>query len=199
MIKTLLLKIRDYLRKPKGFKNTTKVRFGKNVVIESCKSTTIGDYSFIGKNVVIGKGKVSIGSYTSIGPDSIIGLNNHPLNWISSSPVFYSSSWGKSKMDFRGRFNSENTIIGSDVWIGSRVMIKAGVSIGHGAVIGAGSIVTKNVEPYSIVAGLPAKFIRYRFDEKARLYLLKSQWFNTDFKDLNIEQFTRPYDGEPIE
>ena len=78
----------------------------------------------------------------------------------------------------------KNTFIGNDVWIGQNVIVKQGVSIGTGAVIGMGSIVTKNVEPYSIVAGCPAKEIRKRFDEITVKKLLESNWWNYKDEDL---------------
>ena len=70
------------------------------------------------------------------------------------------------------------TTIGNDVWISANVFVKKGVSIGSGAIIGAGSVVTKDVEPYSIMVGNPATLLRYRFDEEDREMLLKAQWWN---------------------
>lgn len=73
---------------------------------------------------------------------------------------------------------TKQTIIGNDVWIGLRVTIIAGVNIGHGAIIGAGSVVTHDVPPYSIVAGVPAKVIKFRFSEDVREKLLESEWWD---------------------
>lgn len=73
-------------------------------------------------------------------------------------------------------------LIGNDVWIGSNVSILGGIEIGNGAVIGAGAVVTKNVEPYSVVAGVPAKELRKRFTEKEILFLESFKWWNKDIK-----------------
>jgi hypothetical protein len=95
------------------------------------------------------------------------------------------------------------TEIGSDVWIGANAVIKAGLKIGNGAVIGAGAVVTKDVEPYAIVAGVPAKLIRYRFTELQIKFLLESKWWERsdawlkeNWKDLlDIEQLMKKNDG----
>jgi serine acetyltransferase len=72
--------------------------------------------------------------------------------------------------------------IGNDVWIGNNVTILGGVSVGNGAIIGAGAVVTKNVEPYSIVGGVPAKVLKYRFDETSRKSLLNFAWWEKDIQ-----------------
>ncbi|MDG1302238.1 MAG: CatB-related O-acetyltransferase [Opitutae bacterium] len=83
--------------------------------------------------------------------------------------------------------------IGSDVWIGARVVLVGGVRIGHGAIIATGSVVTKDVEDYAVVAGVPAKHIRYRFHEERRCALLKDPWWDKseDWICENLGQFTR--------
>lgn len=78
----------------------------------------------------------------------------------------------------------KQTIIGSDVWIGHNVSIKAGVTVGTGAVIGTGAVVTKDVPPYAIVAGVPAKVIRFRFSPDVIKALLKSEWWTLSDDDL---------------
>lgn len=74
----------------------------------------------------------------------------------------------------------QDTFIGNDVWIGDDSLVLGGVVIGDGAIIAARSVVTKNVEPYSIVGGVPAKLIRFRFDKEIRSHLQKSEWWNRD-------------------
>ena len=76
-----------------------------------------------------------------------------------------------------------STTIGNDVWIGINAIIKAGITIGNGAVIGAGSVVTKNVPPYAIVAGNPAKIIRYRYNEE-ELKEIPEQWWDKDINSI---------------
>ncbi len=119
-----------------------------------------------------------IGSFCSISNHVIIGGGMHPINWVSTSPVFYKGRDSvKTKFSEFERENQKRTIIGNDVWIGARVMLKQGVTIGHGAIIGMGSIVTKDVAPYSIVAGCPAKEIRKRFDPLIIERMLLSEWW----------------------
>lgn len=122
-----------------------------------------------------------IGNFCSIARECYIGGASHPLDWVSTSGCFY------LKSNYTGMCYNEadyqwhrQTKIGNDVWLGIRTIIRGGVSIGDGAVIGAGSIVTKDVGPYEIWAGNPARFIRKRFDDETIEKLLKSQWWNWD-------------------
>lgn len=135
---------------------------------------------------------VSIGRYCSIARDVQIGHGFHPDNWLSVNPIQYFPNYrnwrsfsGKMQSDFvHSEFNwSKHTTIGNDVWIGNHVIIKDGVNIGDRAIIGAGSIVTKDVEPYSVVAGNPAKIIRYRFDHKVIEALQNIEWWKYDIYD----------------
>ncbi len=116
------------------------------------KDFCLGKYSFINKGCFIGP-KVSCGNYVMFGPYVVIAGSDHAFDVIGQ-PMYFS-----------GRQEVDETKIGNDVWIGANSCIKAGVSIGEGAIIGMGSVVLKDVKPYSIVAGNPAKFIRMRFDE----------------------------------
>ena len=112
-------------------------------------NVSIDDYSGIGINCEI-NGPVEIGKYVNMGPEVVIYTKNHSFE-DKSLP-----------MQQQGYTLEKKVVIGNDVWIGRRVIILPGVNIGDGAIIGAGAIVTKNVEPYSIVGGSPAKLIRYR-------------------------------------
>lgn len=148
-----------------------------------------------------------IGRYCSIGENLKIIRNTHPMDRLSSSPVFYSPrkfrEWGgKMTPDVKlSEFEpaSEAVSIDHDVWIGDDVRIKSGVHIGTGAVIAAGSIVTKNVSPYEIVAGVPAKKIRFRFDQSLRQDLLATNWWQYSPQDLlrfnqeNPEAFAKEF------
>lgn len=139
--------------------------------------STIGRYTYLSKNCWIIN--ADIGSFCSIASNVMIGGGKHPLNHVSTSPVFYSKKNVLKTCFAEVNFGEyDQTSIGNDVWIGTNAFIKGGVTIGHGAVIGAYSVVTKNVEPYSIVGGNPAKLIRKRFDDSTIEKLLKSQWWN---------------------
>jgi len=142
------------------------------------RNVELNEYSYIGSRTKILNTK--IGKYCSIGPDCRIGLAKHPLNFISTSPIFYSDKnpFNKKWVKYNNYEEEKRIIIGNDVWIGSNVIVKGGIKIGNGAVIGAGAVVTKEVSPYSIVAGVPAKLIKKRFDEKTIKQLEKVKWWN---------------------
>ena len=170
----------------KGVKILKKARVG------NCK---IGKYSYIGINSNFSN--TNIGSFCSIGPDVLCGLGDHPIDFVSTYPGFYSnqasgSYWFGHVHDFK---EQQNTIIESDVWIGAKVIIKGGVHIGTGAIIGAGAVVTKNIPPYAIVGGIPAKILKYRFDENLISLLIESKWWEKNEETLkNLSS----YFNEPL-
>ena len=131
-----------------------------------------------------------IGKYCSLGNNIKVVRGNHPSkNFVSTCPAFYSDSLKKEGIYFddyiefkthtetKNKFTAE---IGNDVWIGDNVTILGGVIIGDGAIIGAGSVVIKDVDPYSIVGGVPAKEIRKRFDKEDIVFLNSLKWWNKD-------------------
>jgi acetyltransferase-like isoleucine patch superfamily enzyme len=145
------------------------------------QQTTLGNYSYVQKNTVISN--ASIGAFCSIAANVTIGLANHPTTMISTCPVFYDNTQPLPYFFTRSKLFNDNlpkTTIGSDVWIGQGAMIKAGVTIGVGAVIGAGAVVTKDIQPYNIVAGVPAREIKRRFDDVMCQRLINSQWWELD-------------------
>ena len=157
---------------------TSKVEAGSEIV-----NSIFDRHSFCGYNCEIIN--CHIGSFCSIANNVKIGGGMHPITWVSTSPVFYEGRDSvKAKFYEHKREEDKKTIIGNDVWIGQNVIIKQGVTIGTGAIIGMGSIVTKDVEPYSIVAGCPSKEIRKRFDDITIAKLLKSNWWNYNDEDL---------------
>lgn len=146
-------------------------------------NSEIGKYSFCGYNGDFYHTK--IGNFTSIANDVVVGGGQHPLDWVGMSPVFYAGSDSVSfKLSKFQRPEVLTTYIGSDVWIGRRAIIKQGVNIGHGAVVGMGSVVTKDVNPYEVVAGVPARKIRKRFDEDIIDRLMELKWWEMDLKEL---------------
>lgn len=126
-----------------------------------------------------GKAKLRIGRFCSIADGVGIALSSaHRPDWITTYPFSYVLD---GFQDVQGLPVSKgNVTIGNDVWIGKNAIIMSGVTIGDSAVIGAGSIVTKDVEPYAIVAGNPARLIRKRFDQRTIDELLKIKWWNWD-------------------
>lgn len=160
------------------------IRIERDVVISN-KKIKIGRYTFIGKGASIGRNTESIGRYCSLASGCVVGLNYHPMEKLSTSAAFYSKSWGiyNGDVDYISSFQEgRQTIIKNDVWVGANVIILGGVSIGNGAVIGAGSVVTKDVPDYAVVAGNPAKIIRYRFNEGVIKKLLYLKWWEKEPK-----------------
>lgn len=144
----------------------------------------LGDYSYISKNSNVKN--CIIGKFCSIGPNFCCGLGLHPTNGISTSPMFYSTARQNgvtlSKENKVGE--SKQTTIGNDVFIGANVTVLDGVTIGDGAVVGAGAIVVDDIPPYAIAVGVPAKVVKYRFDEQTIGALLNKQWWNGSEEEL---------------
>ena len=153
--------------------------------------STMGDYSYIGRHSRLIHAHV--GKFCSIAGNCAIGMGSHSIKNISTSPIFTSkkNAIGKS-WSHDNKFEEYKTIeIGNDVWIGQRAMIMGGVHIGNGAVIGAGAIVTKDIPPYAIAVGVPAKVIKYRFSSNIIKELENIEWWymNEDLLKENIKMF----------
>ncbi|WP_114952019.1 type B chloramphenicol O-acetyltransferase [Sphingosinicella terrae] len=125
--------------------------------------------------------KLVIGSFCSIGSGAsfmMAGNQGHRHDWISTFPFFFYPDAPEFSGAANGYAPAADTVIGHDVWIGSEAIVMPGIRIGHGAVIGTRAVVTRDVEPYAVVAGNPARAIRKRFDEKRIAMLLEIEWWN---------------------
>lgn len=162
-------------RLPSAIKNTKihkTASVGNGAQLVDC---TVGRYSYLyGTSAV----QTEIGAFCSIAAGTSIGGGSHPTDWVSSSPVFYQGKNVLKKNFSQNEYlEFQKTVIGNDVWIGAKCLIKGGVTIGTGAVIGMGSVVTKDVPPYEIWGGNPARCIRKRFDDETIEALLASKWW----------------------
>jgi acetyltransferase-like isoleucine patch superfamily enzyme len=136
--------------------------------------------------------KLIVGNYCSIGINSKFYLGgNHRHDWITTYPFhvkwLHNNIFDTLKDDINGYpLSNGDIIIGNDVWFGENVTVMSGIKIGDGAVIGTNSTVVKDVEPYSIVGGHPAKHIKYRFNDEIVKKLLNIKWWNMDESKLNL-------------
>lgn len=167
---------------------TSAIEGGSQVV-----NSIMGRHSFCGYDCVILN--ADVGSFCSIADCVYIGGSAHPMEFVSTSPVFLSHRDSvKTKFSRHEYHNMPRTTIGHDVWIGHGVHIRAGVTVGHGAVIGMGAVVTRDVVPYTLVGGNPAQTIRPRFETQTAQALLASQWWlmNDDELHAVAVDFTDP-------
>ena len=150
------------------------------------KDVVLGEYSYIARNSNITN--TEIGKFCSIGPNFCAGQGIHPTNGISTSPMFYSNAKqnGTTLVKESKIQESKRIIIGNDVFIGANVTVLDGVKIENGAVIGAGAVVTKDIPPYAIAVGVPAKVIKYRFSHYQIDKIQINQWWKGDEKSLEL-------------
>lgn len=182
-IKLVIAKGFKHLFRPPALRNCSLHKSAYVCSGSELNKVIIGKYSYVGNNCFMGN--VKIGSFCSIADKCSIGGAAHPINRVSTSPVFHS---GKNVLRTNfAEFPSiptPQTIIENDVWIGMGSYIKAGIVIHNGAVVGMGSIVTHDIPAYEIWAGNPAKKIGKRFDDERVIELEKLQWWNWDDNEL---------------
>lgn len=151
------------------------------------RNVQVGKYSRIGVNCQVTS--ATIGNYTAIGKDTVITVGQHPTNYLSSHSIFYKKgNWGWhdewiAPIDY---VPNKHVTIGNDVWIGRQCIILDGLTIGDGAVVAAGAVVTKDVPPFAIVGGVPAKVIKYKFSQEIIDRLEEIKWWN-----LSDDEITR--------
>lgn len=153
---------------------TSKIESGSAFI-----DSSIGRNSFCGYDCEVYRAR--IGAFVSIANRVTLGGARHPMEWVGMSPVFYAGRDSvRTKYAEHALPESPEIVVGNDVWIGHSAIVLSGVKIGNGAVVGAGSVVTKDVPAYAVVAGNPARILRYRFDEETIRELEEIQWWNFD-------------------
>lgn len=163
-----LINIIRYIRWLRGYRTKNSVVIGP---LSNCDNPEeIGAYSYVGKNCNITRAK--IGPYCSIANNVSIGQGEHDVNALTLNSIFYANPW--TDLTF------EDCEIGPDVWIGSDAVILRGVTIGIGSVIGANAVVTKDIPPFSIAVGVPARVISTRLNKHKREALIYSKWWEKD-------------------
>ena len=160
-------------------------------------SSRLGAYSYVQKNSSIWH--ANIGKFCSLSWNVSVGGGEHDFHKVTAHSFLYSKSYGFIEEPLYERF-ADKCEIGNDVWIAAGASILRGVTMGDGAVVGAGAIVTKDVPPYSIVAGVPAKVIGYRCNDEIIADLLELKWWNWPCELIrhNVKLFNQDLNRETV-
>lgn len=175
---------------------------GERVVMAECE---LGDYSYVerGAEAIY----ATVGKFCAIASNTRLNALNHPTWRVTQHKISYRPNeyFVGAKLDkgFREQRQSKRVIVGHDVWIGHGAVVTPGISIGHGAVVAAGAVVTKSVEPYAVVAGVPARRIKWRFSKSIRERIIALAWWDwehdrlaaavADMQQLEIKDFLKKY------
>lgn len=172
----LFRKKKDYFVAERGHCRNVQYGYRCNIAYEAdVYNSSIGKRTSVGRFTTVRN--CNIGSYCAISWNCSLGAQSHHYERGSCSSAFLQERFGLVSQDKKDTSNISMTTIGNDVWIGCNVVVMAGINVGDGAIIGAGAVVTKDVEPYAVVVGVPGKCIKYRFDEEIRRNLLQSRWW----------------------
>ncbi len=208
MLGEFIYKIKGAKRVPKYIKKISRKKYGMrdNLTRYFCHkylNIPIGKFTYGYEKLCFHWSPLaSIGAFCSIAANVNLALNNHPTNYISTSPALYLKDFSICKTDKNDKLSNDKNgkvVIGNDVWIGRDVTILPSVTIGNGAIVGAGAVVTKDVPAYAVAVGVPAKILRFRFKSEQIDILQKIEWWNwpdeiiQQRNDLffNIEEFLR--------
>lgn len=166
-------------------------------LLEKYHAVTIGRYSYgpILQGGNLPRGTV-FGRWCSVGKELIVRRRNHPIERLTQHPYFYNARLGCVPEDTIQKDEDNPLVVGHDVWIGDRVTILSECrQIGNGAVLAAGAIVTKDVPPYAIVGGVPAKVLKYRFDAEIQAKIEMSGWWDLELDQIDL---IRPHLLSPV-
>ena len=170
--------------------------FLKDILKEEIKKklSVVGKWSYGSPKIYRynSKNKIYIGNFCSIGPEvKIIIGGNHRTDWVTTSPLpdenfNFDNTFANARKIKNFNLSKGDLFIKNDVWIGAFSIILSGITLGNGCVIAAGSVVTKDVKPYTIVGGVPAKFLRSRFNKKQSKFLNESGWWDLEDEKINF-------------